>query len=800
MKRGSCGRKEVWGEMPSEARQGAEQMALCDDARDAVAQVFDRRAAAAFLSYLALSLLFFGRGAFAHPASTYVGRGPDVQQYIWFLAWWARAISHRLNPFLTTLVWAPSGVNLAWTTDFPLAGGLLYPITRLWGPIAACNVLHLVAPPLAGWSAFVLCRYVVHRFWPAWLGGWLFAFSPSMLTGMLGSVFLLLVFPLPLAVWATLRRLVGELEPRRFVAIVVALLVAQFLMSPEVFATAAFFGALALALAARPALAEERMRLRSVASLIIMAYAITSLVLLPYLYYMFAFGTPRGIIFSPWRTSIDLANLLVPTSSNQLGNLAVFGAIARRFLGELSESGGYMGLPLLALVALFGHERWHDRTGRFMVVMLASICALAMGPLLEIAGYRLLPLPAAALMFVPLLDKAIPSRFMIYAFLTLSVMVAMWLAAENGRSRLRWALGLAIIPFMLPNLSPSFWTTPAEIPTFFGSGVYRQYVAPGETVLVLPFGLFGEGMLWQAATDMYFRMAGGYVGLAPPMPEEDSGWPIMSGLYNIAGVPDAGDQFKAYLASHDVGAVIVGPRTQYLVLRLGSLRTAAAWLRWPTIDRERIAADKLLASLDTTPLEVGGITLYRIAPQTLALYQQLTALEMQQRAARARFDALLIAAGRYLSQGRNPAELTPQVVQALGLVPLDWFGGEPFPSHDHVGNPIFHLESILSGSKGNAIEVGIEGGYAALKPIMDRYRVEASAIYFPYPSRLTPTTMSLTNDAGMMVMKFDRAGLARAAAVAATGDEGPRKPAPAPVPTVPASSRSGGPMKVSTAS
>ena len=749
------------------------------------AQLFDRRGGAAFLSYLALSVLFFGRGVFAHPASAYIGRGPDVQQYIWFLAWWAHAVSHRLNPFLTALVWAPSGVNLAWTTDFPLASCALYPITRLWGPIVACNLLHLITPALTGWSAFVLCRYIVHRFWPAWLGGWLFAFSPSMLTGMLGSVFLLLVFPLPLAVWATLRRLAGELKTRSFVAIVVALLLAQFLMSPEVFATAAFVGAIAFALAARSASAEEWTRLRSVASSIIVAYAISTVVLLPYLYYMFAFGTPHGVIFSPWRISIDLANFLVPTSSNELGSLAVSGTIARRFLAELSESSGYMGLPLLVIIALFARERWHDRTGRFMISMLAIACVLALGPLLEIAGYRLLPLPAAALTVLPLLDKALPSRFMIYAYLTMAVIVAMWLASDrknsdDRRNAWRWTLGLAIIPFMLPNLSPSFWTTPAEIPAFFGSGVYRQYVAPGETVLVLPFGLFGEGMLWQATTDMYFRMAGGYVGLAPPMPEEDSGWPIMSGLYSIAGVPDAGDQLKAYLANHNVSAVIVGPRTQYLVLRLGSLRTAATWLRWPTIDREHIATDKLLASLDTPSLEVGGITLYRIAPQTLAPYRRLTALEMQQRAARARFETLVLAAQRYLAQGRDPAKLTPQAVQALGLVPLDWFGGEPFPSHDHVGNPIFHVESILSVSKSSTIEVGIEGSYAALKSTIDRYSAQASTIYFPYPSRLTPPAANSTNDAAMMVMEFDRRGLARAAEVAATGEEGPHESAVAP--------------------
>lgn len=368
---------------------------------------------------------------------------------------------------------------------------------------------------------------------------------------------------------------------------------------------------------------------------------------------------------------------------------------------------------------------------------------------------------------------------MMYAFLTLAVMVAMWLAEVNGRATVRWALGLAIVPLMLPNLSASFWTTPAEIPSFFTSGLYRQYLAPGETVLVLPFGLFGEGMLWQAATDMYFRMAGGYVGLAPPIPEEDSGWPIMSGLFNIAGVPDAGNQLKAYLASHDIGAVIVGPRAQYLMRLIGNSRTAGIWLRWPTIDRDRIATDKLLASLDTPPLRVGGITLYRLAPQTLAPYHHLTVLEMQQRAARARFEALLTGAERYLRQGRNPAGLTPQSVQVLGLVPLDWFGGEPFPSHDHVGNPIFRLESILRASNNNAIEVGIEGDYAALKPTIDRYSAQSSAIYFPYPSPLTRTA-SPSDRTAMLVMQFDRTGLTRAAAIAATGSTEPGQPARTP--------------------
>ncbi|MGA7764479.1 MAG: hypothetical protein WCA59_22300, partial [Candidatus Binataceae bacterium] len=104
----------------------------------------------------------------------------------------------------------------------------------------------------------------------------------------------------------------------------------------------------------------------------------------------------------------------------------------------------------------------------------------------------------------------------------------------------------------------------------------------------------------------------------------------------------------------------------------------------------------------------------------------------------------------------------------------DWFGGEAFPNHANSGNPIFHTDSILAASGGNVIEVGIIGGYPALKPLIDRYGAETSAIYFPYPARLAPSAARLAGDPAMMMMEFDRAGLARAAAVAASSGEAGR--------------------------
>src|SRR5207302_6138215 len=102
-------------------------------------------------------------------------------------------------------------------------------------------------------------------------------------------------------------------------------------MSPEIYASAALFGMIALALAFRMAPAEEQARLSRAGAWIILAYAVSAILLLPYLYYMFAFGAPHGVFFSPWRTSIDLTNFFVPTLANQLGNLPAFGTITSYF-------------------------------------------------------------------------------------------------------------------------------------------------------------------------------------------------------------------------------------------------------------------------------------------------------------------------------------------------------------------------------------------------------------------------------------------------------------------------------------
>ena len=131
---------------------------------------------AALAAYTAVSVLFFGLPVLGHLSRAYIGGATgnphDPSLFMWHLVWWPHALGHGLNPFLPKVVWAPSGANLAWVTSIPGASLLVSPITITAGPVVAYNLLVLLAPALAAWSAFGLCRYVTKAFWPSLLGGY----------------------------------------------------------------------------------------------------------------------------------------------------------------------------------------------------------------------------------------------------------------------------------------------------------------------------------------------------------------------------------------------------------------------------------------------------------------------------------------------------------------------------------------------------------------------------------------------------------------------------------------------------
>ena len=119
-----------------------------------------RQGGAALALYLSLAAFLFARPSASQFANSYLGWGADQFFFIWCLVWWPYAFAHHLNPFVAKLVFAPSGLNLTWTTPVPLISWLALPLTNTLGPVAAYNLLCVICPVLGAWSAFLLCRYI----------------------------------------------------------------------------------------------------------------------------------------------------------------------------------------------------------------------------------------------------------------------------------------------------------------------------------------------------------------------------------------------------------------------------------------------------------------------------------------------------------------------------------------------------------------------------------------------------------------------------------------------------------------
>jgi len=684
----------------------------------------DRYGLAAAAVYLVLALLFFGRGLIAGLSAVHFGHAPDPSQMIWLLAWWPHALAHHENPFISPNVWAPGGFNLTWAVGMPLASIAIAPLTAMLGPVAAYNLLCILCPVLAGWSAFALAHHLGTRWHAALLAGYLFGFSPYMMGALnAGHPYLLLAFPVPLLVLSAIKAYQGQIRRQTFAVIAALLIVAQFLFSTEVAATMVAFAAVALLLAWYLMDGARRAAVAALVVPFVLANLGAALLLVPYLYYMFAYGVPHMAINSPATYSTDLLNFVLPTDTLAIGVIASLRAITSHFSGNVGEAGGFIALPLIVIAVLYARTHWRDPAGRLLLLMLAIIAAAELGPRLHIAGLTTFGLPWKLVTHLPFLKNALPARFSMYASLAIALIAALWLTFDSPPAWLRWTLIASAAALSLPNLAPGAFTDPTITPAFFADGTYRTWLTPNQTVIVLPFGVSGDSMQWLAQTGMYFRMAGGSSAITPRAFEA---WPIVNAFLTKTLIPDALDQLKAFSATHEVTAIVA--EESYTDL-------------WTP----------LLRSLDPVPRSSGGMIIYRMPD--VSAYRSIPAVEMERRADEARFDELVRAAQLYLVRGLNPAELSPLVAQHRGLL----------PPHSVNDAEVRTRSGLYLGPLGDGtIGAGVVGSYEALRPLIARYRPLAAKVYFPYPQELAGEPRGNTF-MRLLVIAFDPKAITRLA-------------------------------------
>jgi len=677
--------------------------------------------------YAAISVLFVDRALLGHLSDYYIGRETDPPMFMWYIRWWRYALDHRINPFLTDLLWAPLGINLAWTTCVPLPSLISIPLQLTVGEPATYNIIVTLMAPLAAFAAFLLCRRVTGAFWASVLGGYIFGFSPYMLGQVLAHLHMVAVFPAPLIALIALKRLDDEISAARFAVMLAGLLVTEFLCSVELFATITLVGGFSLLLALVLFNSDVRIRLRRLIIPIVGGYLISTAILSPYFYYLFAFGRPSGPIWPPSNFCADLIGFLVPRHTIWWGSADFATAISRRFAGDIMENGDYLGVVLIVFVEIFRRRFWPTPAGRFLTILFLAIIIAAIGPNLHIAGVQGPPMPWAIFQHLPLIENILPVRFMMYAFLVVAVMAAMWFASSTARPLTKCVAGAVILVSIAPNPHASFWISRLEIPSFFTDGSYAKELSPREIVLPLPWAQKGNSMYWQLQSDMYFRMAGGWTGISP---FEFHRMPIASLFSGQTGLPEAGDQLKAYLARFAVTAVVADPSSE----RFDTLEPA-------------------LASLGLAAQPSGGVLIYKIPPGKFAAYAKLTGADVEARALTLRFDTVLAAAADYIAGGNDPLKLFAPELKRLNLLPPDW----------QIATPPNSVRSwSIGGLADRRIAIVLLGSAQGVKPLLDRY-LDKAELRYPAPSRWDPKSSPAEDRSDKLMMIFDRAQLEAAA-------------------------------------
>jgi hypothetical protein len=245
----------------------------------------------------------------------------------------------------------------------------------------------------------------------------------------------------------------------------------------------------------------------------------------------------------------------------------------------------YVGIPLILVLLLLVVVAWRNRISRLLLIGFAFVIALSVGPNLVVTSVRhTYRLPWAGLWSLPFARSAEPSRFIVFAVLVLALALALWLSAPSASKLLkaaRWVLGLLAVAAIITdaptsyqavNPLPSGYQQPAtmhpanQLPAFITQGMFRRYLRPGESVVILTHR-GNAGMLFQAAADFYFRIQGGYIN-ASLTPVNALPHPVTL-LAHPSRV--AMGMFNDYARSSGLGAIVVEQAWEEPWMNLGKL-------------------------------------------------------------------------------------------------------------------------------------------------------------------------------------------------------------------------------------
>jgi hypothetical protein len=475
-----------------------------------------------------------------HPTTATTCGCGDSALFLWFLEWPAYALAHGHNPFFSTALFHPGGINLLANTSVLAIGIPLAPVTWLFGPVATLNVASTLGPALSALAMFWLLRRWVRWTPAALVGGLVFGFSPFVVVNLAGAHLMTGVLVLlPLMVACLDELLVRQRRSAAKVGAVLGLLLsAQFFLGTEVLTIVVLFIAAGLVLLVAYAALGHRDELAARAPHAgrgLAATAAVALVLLAYPVW-FALDGPAHLTGLVWPTippgsgGITLGNLWHPGYMTALRN-------------EMQVTGGYEGPALLQaeylglgmiIVLVAGVAAWRRDRRLWLFGALGIVAVMAS------LGTQRYWTPWRLFTHVPLVQNVITGRIAIITSLCAAIMLAVIVDRTYSLVAF-WARGLAVkrsphhrpaprgvlvgvlaagaalvvaavavVPVGSALASNAPLTTRAvALPAWFSE--VGPHLPPGQVVLTYPapFALQQSAEAWQAVDSLDFAMVGG---------------------------------------------------------------------------------------------------------------------------------------------------------------------------------------------------------------------------------------------------------------------------------------------------
>ncbi|HET8894360.1 MAG TPA: hypothetical protein VFM96_09720, partial [Gaiellaceae bacterium] len=466
----------------------------------------------------------------------------------------------------------------------PGLAALFVPLTLAVGPVVAYNAASVLVTALTAWTAYLLCRYVTNATWPSLAGGYLFGFSSYELAQQ-GHPNLTSVFCLPLIALVVLQALDGRIGRRAFAIWLGLLIGAQLWFSTEVAATAVLALVLALGLAFWLA-PDRRARLGTLLRPLLGAGAVAVTITSPLLYYLLT--DFRGASLNPPAGYVsDLANFVVPTHLAEVGGSWSAG-IAALFPGNEFEQDAYVGLPAIAILAIYLVPRRRQPGARFLAAAVGVAVIASFGEALHVAGRRIVVFPWWLVSHLPVLDNVLPTRLVVYSTLAAAVVAALWAAKSTAPRAVRAGLPALAALALFPNPTLSWWTRKPPLPQFFTAGYSSSCIRTGDNVVLIPWGYTGDSLLWQAVSGFHFRIAGGSLG-GSGIASTFVGT-IVSRLFNDHAHPGDGPALVAFARSKGASTIVVDPADPQ---------------PWSSL---------LLQAFGPPTKTIGGVLLYQVSP------------------------------------------------------------------------------------------------------------------------------------------------------------------------------------------